>query len=44
MPLAHAGQAKNLNIAMARFSAAISLVSGLVVPSYAPIYMIDKFP
>jgi hypothetical protein len=41
MPLAHADQARNSNIAMARFNATIllvsgSLVSGLVVPLDAP--------
>jgi hypothetical protein len=36
MPLAHVDQARNSNIAMARFNAAILLVSGLVVPLDAP--------
>jgi hypothetical protein len=41
MPLAHADQARNSNIAMARFNAVILLVSGsllagLVVPLGAP--------
>jgi len=31
MPLAHADQARSSNIAMARFSASISLVSGSLV-------------